>query len=79
MKVESTSINKTAPARTIKESFIGSEIVEEGTMKQLKFLIRMRQRNFGRVSGEKEKNAGKMPNGLKISRGSLNAKRNKKK
>ena len=38
--IESTSINKTAPSRTIKESFIGSSTVEEGTLKRQKFLIR---------------------------------------
>ena len=48
-------------------------------MKRQKFLIRKRHRNLGGVSREKEKNTGKMPNGLKISRGTLNTKRNKKK
>ena len=37
-------------------------------MKQQNFMIRKRHMNFGRVSGEKEKNTGKMPNGLKISK-----------
>ena len=41
--------------------------------------LRKRHRNFGGVSGEKEKNTGKMLNGFKISRGTLNTKRNKKK
>ena len=44
-----------------------------------KFLIRKRNINFGGVSGEKEKNTGKMRNGLIISRGTLNTKRNRKK
>ena len=48
-------------------------------MKREKFLIRKRHRNFGEVSGEKKNNTGKMPNGLKISRGTLNTKRSKKK
>ena len=48
-------------------------------MKRKKFLIRKRHMNFGRVSGEKEKNARKIPNGLKISRGNLNTIRNKRK
>ena len=61
IKVESTSINKTAPLRTIKESFIGNQTVENGTERRQKFLIRKRHRSFGGVSGEKEK----MPNGLK--------------
>ena len=43
-----------------------------------KFLTRKRHKNFGRVSGEKE-NTRKMSNNLKISRGTLNTKRNKKK
>ena len=34
---------------------------------------------FWEVSGEKEKNTGNMPTDLKISRGSLNTKKNKKK
>ena len=48
-------------------------------MKRQKFLVIERDRNFGGVFGEKEKNTGKMLNGLKISRGTLNIKRNKKK
>ena len=48
-------------------------------MERQKFLIRKRHKNFGGISGEKEKNAGKMPNDLKISRGTLNTKMNKKK
>ena len=47
-------------------------------MKRQKFLIGKRHRNFGGVSGEKEKNTGEMPIDLKISRGTLNTKRNKK-
>ena len=35
--------------------------------------------NFGEVSGEKEKDTGKVSNGLKTSRGTLNKKRNTKK
>ena len=38
-----------------------------------------RHRNFGEVSRERKKNTRKMPNGLKISRGTLNTNRNKKK
>ena len=48
-------------------------------MKRQKFLIRERHMNFEGLSGEKENNIGKMPNGLNISRGILNIKRNKKK
>ena len=48
-------------------------------MKRQKFLIRKRHRNFELVSGEKEKKTRKMQNGLKISRGTLNTKGNKKK
>ena len=44
-----------------------------------KFLTRKRHKNFGGVSGEKEKNTGKMSNGLQISGGALNTKRNKRK
>ena len=38
-----------------------------------------RHRNFWGVSGDKEKNTRRMPNGLKFSRGTLNTKRNNKK
>ena len=48
-------------------------------MKRQKFLIRKKHRNFGLVSGEKEKKTRKMQNGLKNSRGTLFTKRNKKK
>ena len=48
-------------------------------MKRQKFKIRQRHRNFGGVSEEKRKNAGKMSNVLKISRGTLNRQRNKEK
>ena len=40
---------------------------------------KMRERNFGSVSGEKEKNIRKMSNNLKISRRTLNRKKNNKK
>ena len=53
--------------------------MHKGTMKRKKFLIRKRQKNFREVSGEKEKKTGKIPNGLKISRGTLNTKKHKKK
>ena len=46
-------------------------------MTQQKFRIRKRYRNFWGVSGEKENNNRKIPNGLKISRGTLNTKRKK--
>ena len=48
-------------------------------MKQQMFLIKMRHEKFRGVSGEKQKKMGKMPNGLKILRRTLNTKRNKKK
>ena len=37
-----------------------------------------KHRNFGVVSGEKEKKTGEMPNELEIPRGTLNTKRHKK-
>ena len=40
--------------------------------------MRKRCRNIEGISGEKEKNTGKIPNGLKISRGTLSTKSNKK-
>ena len=40
---------------------------------------KMRERNFESVSGEKEKNIKKMSNNLKISRRTLNRKKNNKK
>ena len=51
--------------------------MKERIIKRHKFLIRKKHRNFRRVFGGK-KNTGKILNGLKISRGTLNTKRNKK-
>ena len=51
--------------------------MEKGSMKGQKFLIRKRHRNFREASGEKERNTRNMPNGLKISGGTLNTNRNK--
>ena len=42
-------------------------------------LDKNKAQGFWGVSGEKEENIGKMPNGLKISRRTLNTKRNKEK
>ena len=60
------------------EKFYG-ELNNGGTMKQQKFLIKKRHKNFGGISEEKVKNIRKMQNDFKISRGTWNTKRNKKK
>ena len=46
-------------------------------MKRQKFLIRKRHRNFGEISGEKEKKTGDVLRDLKTSRGTLDTKRKK--
>ena len=52
--------------------------MKERNIKRHKFLIRKKHRNFRGLFGEKKKNTGKILNGLEVSRGTLNTKRNKK-